>query len=109
MHILKGYPGVSEPGDTLLQQFPGSEHRGMILHDPLHLEPDPGRRPRSSRMTQSIEAAQYRLAQAFGQGFVGLAGFDMLGTVVCRGPAKDDEIQERIGSQAISAMHRDTG
>ena len=81
----------------------------MVLHDSLHLETQLRGRRTTVSVSQPIDALDGYLPGTFFERREPIARFDKL-TATHRGRAtKDDQIDQRIGSEAISAVHRDTG
>ena len=93
----------------LFQHFTGAEHGAVALHGALHLVADQGGRGAARGMAHGIETRHHRIVHGFPQIGMGGARRYRFGQAQAGGAAKHHQIDQRVGAQAIGAMHRDTG
>src|SRR3546814_3975049 len=80
----------------------------MRLHRLLHFQTNLSGRRTALRVTEMIEAGQGQISCILGQGLVRRTRLGNFRNAMPRGPAKDDQIDERIRTKAIRAMNRNT-
>ena len=95
--------------DAFLQRLAGAEHRRVILHDALHLEPDLGRRRLAFRVAQLVEPRDSLVAGARRERPRPRAALDELAAALRRGAAEHDEVDQRVRAEPVGAVHRDAG
>src|SRR3546814_6778282 len=80
----------------------------MRLHRLLHFQTNLSGRRTALRVTEMIEAGQGQISCILGQGLMRRTWLGNFRNAMPRGPAKDDQIDERIRTKAIRAMNRNT-
>src|SRR3546814_20549054 len=78
----------------------------MRLHRLLHFQTNLSGRRTALRVTEMIEAGKGQISCILGQGLMRRTWLGNFRNAMPRGPAKDDQIDERIRTKAIRAMNR---
>ena len=81
----------------------------MILHDVLHLEADLGGRSAALGVAQLVEPLDAVLAGIRAERLVPGARLHRPGTVLGRGAAEHDEIEQRVRTEPVRAVHGNAG
>ncbi|RUS27242.1 hypothetical protein BC938DRAFT_483532, partial [Jimgerdemannia flammicorona] len=125
LHVCKRLPDAVDLGDTyicyagegmsllrqerrrtFIQALLRPKHGGIILHDFLHLQPNIRCRPISICIPQLIQihnAFSSRIVRQWRMWPTRLKGIP---NMMCDGPPKYDDIQQRVRTEPISAMNR---
>ena len=94
---------------ALFQRLAGAEHRGVFLHRLLHGGAQHGRGRTTLGVAQAVEPGQGLIARPLGQFMMAGNAGQLLGRFHARGLAEHHQVDQRIGTQAVGAMHRNTG
>ena len=98
-----------DPLDAGLQRLAGAEHGAVFLHRLLHLRAEL-RGGRAARcVAELVEAGEVIFAGAFRQVFLVGVGFEFLAATDARCAAEDDEVDQRVGAEAVGAVDRHAG
>ena len=108
LHVLKGFPDFLELYYPLLHDVPGPKYGRMILHGPLHAAPDHGCRLTAICVSNPVEMRQARVTGIPRQRRLFHGRVKGVGTMFCCRAPKYDQIEQRIGSQAVGSMDRNT-
>ena len=107
---------VGESGDNLpelvdafLQHVSRTEHGGMILHGPLHAQPDLCGGRITIGMTQSIQSGNGMFRGICPQWRLTGAGHNDFSTAVGRRPAEYDQVQKGVRPQPVGPVDRNAG
>ena len=84
------------------------EDGSISLHGLLHVQPNLGGRQRSGGVANVVEELDALEASILGDLLVGLSRLEGLLDVVGASTAKDDDVQERVGTKTVSTVDRDT-
>ena len=104
--------GIEHPAEQLAalgERLAGAEHGGVVLHRPLHLQAHLCGRPRPLGVAIAIQPADGEFARVLRQRAVGGVAGDHAGAAPRRGPPEHDDVEQRVGSQAVGPVHRDAG
>lgn len=85
--------------------FASSEHRGVVLHRPLHVVADHRSRGAAMRVAQLVEVGQRLVAGIAGQWLVRRARLDRLGAAVGHRATEHHQVEQRVGAEAVRAVH----
>ena len=85
------------------------EHRGIRLHDLLHLQSDVGGWVTAVRVPGLVKIGNRRGAGVFGQIAVGCARFEGIFNVKSSGTAENDNVEQGVCAETVSAMHGHAG
>ena len=80
------------------------EDGGISLHGLLHIQPNLGGRERTSGVADVVEELDALEASILGDLLVGLSRLEGLLDVVGASTAKDDDVQERVGTKTVSTV-----
>ena len=92
--------------DALFQHRAIAEHGAIRLHGLLHAKAQRRRRRAALGVTELVEAGERGLVGIFRQIRHASFVFDRFRTSEASGAAEDDEIDQRIGAEAVGAVHR---
>jgi hypothetical protein len=107
--ILEGAKDLVNLLNTLIQGGLGTEDSGIVLHDLLHVQAKVGSGDGASGVAELVQVGNGLSAGIRGQGLVGGVGGQGIANVVSASTTKDDNIQERVGTETVSSVDRDTG
>lgn len=108
-NILESAGNISDSSDTILKRLLGSEDGNVSLHDLLHGESNLGSGEVASGSSQVVEVLNGLLTNVSRRRLMSLARSELGGNVESNGTAKDDKIEERVGTETVSTVDRDTG
>src|SRR5258706_14182968 len=109
LHVRKGGEHLRELAPAVAQGFAGAKYRGVALHDALHVQAHVGRAPRALGMTQPVQAGKRPVDGVGFEGAVRRTLRPPARAMPRRFAAEYHQIEQRVGSQAVRAMHRYTG
>mmetsp|Transcript_28808 Transcript_28808/g.56300 ORF Transcript_28808/g.56300 Transcript_28808/m.56300 type:complete len:279 (-) Transcript_28808:1314-2150(-) len=92
--------------DSVLERRLGAEHGRVALHSLLHAHAALGRRDAAVSIPHLVDVGNRVLAGVGGEGLVGKTRLAGVRDVVGACTAKDDDVKERVGAEAVSAVHR---
>mmetsp|Transcript_21222 Transcript_21222/g.40396 ORF Transcript_21222/g.40396 Transcript_21222/m.40396 type:complete len:210 (+) Transcript_21222:517-1146(+) len=91
---------------SLLERALGSEHRRVVLHGLLHVLTKHGCGLSARLIAQRVDACQGLFTCAGGQRGQRRPGLDGVRDGECALPAEHHNVQQRVGAQAVGAVHR---
>lgn len=93
--------------DTFVERLLGSEYSDIGLHDLLHLETDLGGRLGALRCADLVENSDGIGTGIGSDGVSCLTRAEVVADGVRNGTAEDDEIQERVSTEAVGTVNGD--
>lgn len=102
--ILEGLEDLVNLGDTLIQGGLGTEDGGIVLHDLLHVQTESGSGDGAGGVAELVQVGNGLGTGISGQGAVGSVGLQGITDVMGASTAKDNDIQERVSSQAVGTV-----
>mmetsp|Transcript_10585 Transcript_10585/g.20443 ORF Transcript_10585/g.20443 Transcript_10585/m.20443 type:complete len:470 (-) Transcript_10585:482-1891(-) len=106
LDVLDAGADVVDLGAPLGEQVLHTEDGGVRLHHLLQLVADRGGRLRALIGAQKINVGDGLLARALGQVLERIAWLGDLADAEGGGAAEDDDVEQRVGAQAVGAVHR---
>src|SRR5580700_1780135 len=92
-----------------VEQQAVAKHRTVLLHRPLHGQPDGSSAGLTLRPPDPVEPGDGAVCCLVGKIDMTFAGPNRLHGPQRRGTTKHDDIQQRIGPEPVGAVYRDTG
>lgn len=108
LHANIGVQGINllHLADTLVQALLGSEHADLSLHGLLHSKTDLGGALGAVGGSDLVEDLDVLGTSISSSGLQGIAGVELVTDGVGNGTAKDDKIQQGVGTQTVSTVDR---
>mmetsp|Transcript_20512 Transcript_20512/g.52063 ORF Transcript_20512/g.52063 Transcript_20512/m.52063 type:complete len:434 (+) Transcript_20512:262-1563(+) len=108
-HLLKGFAHVHHFRASLLQRLLRAENCGVALHDALHLTADRRRLERPGGVAQLVQVGDGFVARQQRQRLRHVTRLGDGGNVVGHCPAEHHDVEQRVGTQPVCAVHRGAG
>ena len=108
-HVLEAGIDVLDPPQPFVQRLLRPKHGDVGLHDLLHGAADVVRGLGPGRGADGVEGGDGVGASVGADGRVRLAGRGVVAHRVRDRAAEDDEVEQRVGAQAVGAVHGDAG
>src|SRR5262249_38140202 len=94
---------------ALVQYLAGAEHRAVVLHYLLHLQPQLRGRRLAGGVAELVETGERLVGGILRQVGMAVAGMQDLGAAHRGGAAEHDEVDQRVRAEPVGAVHGDAG